>query len=237
MKKIVIAAILTIIIFTCWLLYLNYSHQRFIDDIGVTHKTSKRSTTNKTDTQTFSDDAQSNPVDEKPSDNEVKSSPLINKRTYDGTDEKPLQKTTVEKVINSFEKQIKEAQGSKRIETENTFERFLESQGITIEQYEKQEIALETLQRIINNPMRWLDGNPNMILISNEELGEILDANDNFLENLDEDMLERISSSLNTKDETQIGGSSILPKNAKGIKQNTDGSWSFVYETKQNPTQ
>lgn len=231
MKKIVIAAILTIIICTCWLLYLNYCHQRFIDDIGVTHKTSKRST-NKTDTQTFSDDAQSNPVDEKPSNNEVKSSPLINKTTYEGTDEKPLQKTTVEKVINSFEKQIKEAQGSKRIETENTFERFLESQGITIEQYEKQEIALETLQRIINNPMRWLDGNPNMILISNEELGEILDASDNFLENLDQDMLERISPSLNTK-----GGESILPKDAIGIKQNKDGSWSFVYETEQNPTQ
>ncbi len=221
MKKLVVAAILTIIICVCWLLYLNYSHQRFIDDIGTTPMSSTQSTKT-SDIQTLSDDADAVQVDVTTSEGEVKNASITDIETTDGLNENHFQKTTVEEVINSFERQLTEVDGLKATKTKDAFENFLESQGITIEQYEKQEIAHETLQRIINNPKRWLDGNPDLILVTNEEMDELFKSNDILLDR---------------KHETPTSGESVLPKDAIGIKQNADGSWSFVYKTDREPTQ
>ena len=221
MKKLVIAAILTIIICACWLLYLNYDHKRFIDDIGTTPMSSTQSTKT-SDIQTLSDDADAVQIDVTTSEGEVKNAPITDIETTDRLNENHSQKATVEEVINSFERQLTEADGLKATKTKDAFENFLESQGITIEQYEKQEIAHGTLQRIINNPKRWLDGNPNLILVTNEEMDELFKANDILLDR---------------KHETPTSGESVLPKDAIGIKQNAYGSWSFVYKTDREPTQ
>ena len=213
MKKLVIAAILTIIICACWLLYLNYDQQRFIDDFGTAQMSSTQSTKT-SDIQTLSDDADAVQVDVTTSKGEVKNASITDIETTDGLNENHFQKTTVEEVINSFERQLSEADGLKVTKTKEAFENFLESQGITIEQYEKQEIAHETLQRIITNSKRWLDGNPDLILVTDEEVDELFKANDILLDR---------------KYETPTSGESILPKDAIGIKQNADGSWSLEF--------
>lgn len=212
MKKLIFTSILLIILCAAWMLYLNYSHKRFIDDIGMPPVSSTKST-NTPDTPTVPDEGETIQVDVTPSESVVENVATTDKQTKVGLKAKHPQKATVEEVIELFEKQLTEADGPEATKTKNAFEDFLESQGISREEYERQTIALETLQRLINNPVRWLDGNPNMIFLTDDELDELFEMND---------------SSFSIKQETPMRRESILPKDAIGIKQNEDGSWSFV---------
>ena len=220
MKKLIFTLILSIILCIAWMLYVNYSHKRFVDDLRIISPSSTQST-NTSDTSVVSDDGETNHVDGTSSEIVDENVFTTDKQMKVGLKEKHPQKATVEDVIKSFEKRLSESDGPEATKTKNAFEDFLESQGVTKEEYEKQAIAREVMQRIINNPMRWLDGNPNLILVTDDEIDALFDA---------KDILPYDSDQIKSAD-------SILPKGAVGIKQNDDGTWSFVYETNQDATQ
>jgi hypothetical protein len=209
-----------------------------VDDLRVISPSSTQST-NTSNTSVVSDDRETNHVDGTPSEIVDKNAFATDKQTKVGLKEKHPQKATVEDVIKSFEKRLSESDGPEATKTKNAFEDFLESQGISREEYERQAIAQETLQRplnnvhpdmflevqtgsetlqrLLNNPMRWLeDGNPNMIPLTNDELdalfNEFSEANNILLQDLDQEQ------------ETPMRNESILPKDAVGIKQNDDGT-------------
>ena len=154
MKKLFFTSILLIILCTTWMLYLNYSHKRFIDDIGILPMPSTKSI-NTSDTLTASNDEETVHVDVTPSETVS----TTDTHTKAELVEKHPQNASVEEVRESFEKRLSEVDGSQTTKTKDTFEdfleshfeTFLESEGITKEEYEeKKEIAQEVMQRLNN---------------------------------------------------------------------------------------
>ena len=181
MKKLFFTAILLIILCTTWMLYLNYSHKRFIDDIGIPPMPSTKSI-NTSDTLTASNDEETVHVDVTPSETVS----TTDTHTKAELVEKHPQNASVEEVRESFEKRLTEVDGSQTTKTKDTFEDFLEShletflelEGITKEEYEeKKEIAQEVMQRINNVEnvflLRHEDGSWSLIGNEGENLGVI----------------------------------------------------------------
>ena len=181
MKKLFFTAILLIILCTTWMLYLNYSHKRFIDDIGIPPMPSTKSI-NTSDTLTASNDEETVHVDVTPSETVS----TTDTHTKAELVEKHPQNASVEEVRESFEKRLTEVDGSQTTKTKDTFEdfleshleTFLESEGITKEEYEeKKEIAQEVMQRLNNVDVVLLrqneDGSWSLIGNEGENLGVI----------------------------------------------------------------
>ena len=181
MKKLIFTSILLIILCAAWMLYLNYSHKRFIDDIGMPSMSSTKST-NTSDTLTAPNDEETVHVDVTPSETVS----TTDTHTKAELVEKHPQNASVEEVRESFEKRLTAVDGSQTTKTKDTFEDFLEShletflelEGITKEEYEeKKEIAQEVMQRINNVEnvflLRHEDGSWSLIGNEGENLGVI----------------------------------------------------------------
>ena len=159
MKKVIVTFGVFIVLGTVWTLFLEREKRRFVDSLPKVPTTVTQPV-----------DATSPPaVDEEPDSAATVPSPWMpiveNPTTADGTEmgeppDEDLQDFTVEEMIELFEGELAETKGLQHDDVKTSFEEFLASQGITSEEYEKQEIARETLQRILSNPANVLVGQP-----------------------------------------------------------------------------
>ena len=160
MKKVIVTTLILIVLGTVWTLFLEHEKRRFEESLPkvpilVTQPVDA------VDTSAVSEESDS--ATEVPG----QWIPIGDNASTAGkqTEVEPVphedtEEFTVEEMIELFEAGLAETAGPQHNEVNNSFEEFLESQGITREEYEKQEIARETLHRILANPANVLVGQP-----------------------------------------------------------------------------
>ena len=160
MKKVIVTTLILIVLGTVWTLFLEHEKRRFEESlpkvpIMVTQPVDA------VDTSAVSEESDSAtevpgqwiPIGDNAS--------TAGKQTeVEAVPHEDTEEFTVEEMIELFEAELAETAGPQHNEVNNSFEEFLESQGITREEYEKQEIARETLHRILANPANVLVGQP-----------------------------------------------------------------------------
>ena len=159
MKKVIVTFGVFIVWGTVWTLFLEREKRRFVDSLPKVPTTVTQPV-----------DATSPPAVDAETDSATPVPspwmPIVENPTpANGTEmgealDEDVQDFTVEEMIELFEGALAETQGPQHDDVKNSFEEFLASQGITREEYEKQEIARETLQRILSNPANVLVGQP-----------------------------------------------------------------------------
>ncbi len=160
MKKVIVTFVVLIVLGTVWTLFLEHEKRRFVDSLPkppiiVTQPV---------------DAVGASAVPEEPDSATAVPGPwvpIVENTTAVGEQtegaevpDENVQEFTVEEMIELFEGELAETTGPQHDDVNNSFEEFLESQGITREEYEKQEIARDTLQRILSNPTNVLVGQP-----------------------------------------------------------------------------
>ena len=160
MKKVIVTFVVLIVLGTVWTLFLEHEKRRFEESlpkvpIMVTQPVDA------VDTSAVSEESDSAtevpgqwiPIGDNAS--------TAGKQTeVEAVPHEDTEEFTVEEMIELFEAELAETAAPQHNEVNNSFEEFLASQGITREEYEKQEIAKETLQRILANPANVLVGQP-----------------------------------------------------------------------------
>ena len=160
MKKFIVTTLILIVLGTVWTLFLEHEKRRFVDSlpkppIMVTQPVDAVDTSAESEE---SDSATAVPGQWIPiGDN---ASTEGKQTAVEAVPHEDTEEFTVEEMIELFEAELTETAGPQHNEVNNAFEEFLASQGITREEYEKQEIARETLQRILANPANVLVGQP-----------------------------------------------------------------------------
>ena len=193
MKRIVFIAILLLILGIGWTIYLEYSNKRFAENLpkALTPISQSISTEKSATTPQNSNDATIVPGAWVPLVDAPTASEL---NETDPAPSKDAPEITIGEMINWFEEEFAEelAEDTGDAEIKETFQAFLESEEITMEEYEKREIAQETLQRFLKNPENVLAGRPmtvGAVYLTNEDVLEaitVLDPNEK-----NKDALER----------------------------------------------
>ena len=222
----IITLILLVSLCTAWMLYQYHSYKRFVDDIETLNSTSTQST-NTSDTLTEPDNTS---------------------RTSELT---KVELSSMEKPnFSESEKPDTELQKPTATIVEDAYEDFPESDSITEKIYEKREIHTEKrplflndprFQRLRNDPKNWLDGNPNVLVLTNNEISAELRGSINGIKvsftDLNEEMREKIISDIRKISRMMREKEPVMPENPnyvvrqnEKIQQNQDGTLSIIHE-------
>ena len=160
MKKVIVTFVVLIVLGTVWTLFLEHEKRRFEESLPkvpilVTQPVDA------VDTSAVSEESDSAPAVPGQWIPIGDNASTEDKQTeVEAVPHEDTEEFTVEEMIELFEAELAETAGPQHNEVNNSFEEFLASQGITREEYEKQEIARETLHRILANPANVLVGQP-----------------------------------------------------------------------------
>ena len=182
MKKVIVTFVVLIVLGTVWTLFLEHEKRRFVDSLPkvpttVTQPVNTADIPAVSETSESADAADALPeasaiVEEAPA--QVEHAHLQSHLHEDSL--VPLEGTEV-----SFEALPAEGETSPEAEIEDSFASFLDSLGMSEAEYERREIATETVRRITNNPKNWVKGRPGevgfMFVLTGKENREFIEAN------------------------------------------------------------
>ena len=180
MKKVVVTFVVLIVLGTVWTLFLEHEKRRFVDSLPKVPTTVTQSV-NTADIPAASETGESVDVAGSPR----AASTIVEKpreeveRTYRHPHAERLD--SQEEAAVSFEALPAEGETSPEAEIEDSFASFLDSLGMSEAEYERREIATETVRRITNNPKNWVKGRPGevgfMFVLTGKENREFIEAN------------------------------------------------------------
>ena len=159
MKTVIVTFGILIVLGTVWTLFLEHEKRRFVESLPKPPPTVTQPV-DATRTPAVYEEPDAATTVPGPWMPIVENPTTAGGEEMDEAQDEDIQDFTVEEMIELFEGELAETKGPQHDDVKDSFEEFLASQGITREEYEKQEIARETLQRILSNPANVLVGQP-----------------------------------------------------------------------------
>ena len=180
MKKVVVTFVVLIVLGTVWTLFLEHEKRRFVDSLPKV-PTTVTQPVNTADIPAASETGESVDVAGSPR----AASTIVEKPREEV--ERPYLHPHAERLDSqeeaavSFQELPAEDETPPDSGTKDSFASFLDSLGMSEEEYERRRIATETVRRITNNPKNWVKGRPGevgfMFVLTGEENREFIEAN------------------------------------------------------------
>ena len=182
MKKVIVTTLILIVLGTVWTLFLEHEKRRFEESLPkvpilVTQPVNTADVPAASETGESADVADALPeasaiVEEGPA--QVEHAHVHSHLHADRL--APLEGTEV-----SIEELPAEGETPPEAEREESFASFIDSLGMSEAEYERREIATETVRRITNNPKNWVKGRPGEVgfrfVLTGKENREFVEAN------------------------------------------------------------
>ena len=182
MKTVIVTFGVLIVLATVWTLFLEHEKRRFVESLPkppptVTQSVNTADMSAVSETGESADAAGSLP----------EASPIVEEAPAAVEHAHPHAGSLVppEEAEVSFEELPAADETPLTSDTKDSFAAFLESLGMSEDEYERKRIATETVMRITNNPENWVKGRPGevgfMFVLTDKENREFLEANNILL--------------------------------------------------------
>ena len=180
MKKIIVITLILIVLGTVWTLFLEHEKRRFEESLPKV-PTTVMQPVNTADVPAASDTGE--PADVAGS---LRAASTIVEEQREEVERTSLhphaeRPDSREEAAVSFEELPAEDETPPEAEREDSFASFLDSLGMSEAEYERREIATETVRRVTNNPKNWVKGRPGEVgfrfVLTGKENREFVEAN------------------------------------------------------------